>query len=106
MVLGEIAETRLSQVFARGDGLDVFLSRLWALFFILLSFFSIAFPAYQKQRGVEYWARFFVPALLIVLAVPVFMMPGAIRSIIAMVMALTGIVQIVMALKTKPAAAS
>jgi putative tricarboxylic transport membrane protein len=93
VVLGQIAEVRLSQVFARGDGLDVFLTRPWALFFILLSFFSILFPFYQKQRNIKVWARYFVPTLLIVLAIPVFMMPGMIRPVIAGVMMLTGVVQ-------------
>ncbi len=104
VVLGQIAETRLSQVFARGDGLDVFLSRPWALFFILLSIFSIAFPSYQKLRGLAQWARYFVPILMIVLALPVFMMPGVIRPAIAVVMALTGIVQIFMIVREPNAA--
>ncbi|MEP5155054.1 tripartite tricarboxylate transporter permease [Planktotalea sp.] len=104
VVLGQIAETRLSQVFARGDGLDIFLTRPWALFFILLSVFSIAFPSYQKLRGIADWTRYFVPLLMIVLALPVFMMPGIIRPIIAVVMALTGIVQIFMIVRAPKAA--
>lgn len=104
VVLGQLAETRLSQVFARGDGLDVFLAGPWALFFMLLALFSIAFPAYQKHRGKLVWMRYFGPALLIVMAVPVFMMPGLIRPIIAAVMVLTGLVQIFMLFKTPPAA--
>lgn len=105
VVLGQIAETRLSQLFARGDGLDVFLSRPWALFFILLSVFSIAFPSYQKQRGIERWTRFFMPVLLIVMSVPVFMMPGLIRPVIAGVMLATGVVQLVVIFRQPGAAA-
>ncbi|AZV80196.1 Tat pathway signal protein [Parasedimentitalea marina] len=103
VVLGQIAEVRLSQVYARGDGLDVFLTRPWALFFILLSGFSIMFPSYQKQRGKKAWAHYFTPVLLIVLAVPVFMMPGTIRPIIAGVMALTGITQLIMQVRSPKA---
>lgn len=92
VVLGQIAEVRLSQVFARGDGFEVFLMRPWALFFMLLSVFSILFPAYQKHRGKAVWTRYFVPALLVVMAVPVFMMPGIVRPVIAgLMVALAGI---------------
>ncbi|WP_306258358.1 tripartite tricarboxylate transporter permease [Pararhizobium sp. IMCC21322] len=102
VVLGQIAETRLSQVFARGDGLDVFFTRPWALFFILLSGFSIMFPSYQKHIGKKQWTRFFLPVLLIVMSLPVFMMPGYIRPVIAGLMLATGIVQLVLRLR-KPA---
>ncbi len=99
VVLGQIAETRLSQVFARGDGLDVFLTRPWALFFILLSGFSIMFPSFQKHLGKKRWTRFFLPILLIVLSLPVFMMPGYIRPVIAGLMLITGIVQLILRLR-------
>lgn len=102
VVLGQIAETRLSQVFARGDGLDVFLSRPWALFFILLSFFSIMFPSFQKQSGKKQWTRYFLPVLLIVMSGPVFMMPGYIRPAIAGLMLATGVVQLILALRKPP----
>ena len=99
VVLGQIAETRLSQVFARGDGLDVFLTRPWALFFILLSGFSIMFPSFQKHLGKKRWTRFFLPILLIVMSLPVYMMPGYLRPIIAGLMLLTGIIQLVLRLR-------
>lgn len=92
VVLGQIAETRLSQVYARGDGIDIFLMRPWSLFFLLLSIFSIAFPFYQKNVGKKYWTKFFVPALLVVMSVPVFMMPGIIRPVLAGGMLIVGLV--------------
>lgn len=103
VVLGQIAEVRLSQVFARGDGLDVFLTRPWALFFILLSAFSILFPTYQKHRGKKEWAKHFTPTLLIVMALPVFMMPGIVRPVIAGLMLLTGIIQMVQQIRSPKA---
>ena len=103
VVLGQIAEVRLSQVFARGDGLEIFLTRPWALFFILLSCFSIMFPSYQKHRGKKAWAQFFVPVLLIALALPVFMMPGALRPIIAGLMLATGVVRLIMQIRSPKA---
>jgi putative tricarboxylic transport membrane protein len=99
VVLGQIAETRLSQVFARGDGLDIFVTRPWALFFILLSIFSIMFPAFQKHVGKKRWTRFFLPILLIVMSLPVFMMPGYVRPVIAGLMLVTGLIQLILRLK-------
>ena len=103
VVLGQIAEVRLSQVFARGDGIEVFFTRPWALFFILLSGFSIMFPSYQNQRGKKAWADCFMPILLIVLALPVFMMPGTVRPIIAGIMLATGVIRLVMQIRSPKA---
>lgn len=105
VVLGGIAEVRLSQVFARGDGLEIFLTRPWALFFILLSGFSILFPAYQKQRGTARWTQFFVPVLLLVLAVPVFMMPGIVRPILSALMVVMAGVRLIQIFRAPSAAA-
>lgn len=91
VVLGGIAEARLSQVFARSDDLAVFLTRPWSLFFLLLACFSVLFPLYQNNRGKAAWTRFYVPVLLIVLSYPVYLMPGTIRPIISIIMALGGV---------------
>ncbi len=91
VVLGQIAEARLSQVFARSDDIAVFLTRPWSLFFLLLGCFSLLFPLYQKQMGKAAWTRFFPATLLIVMALPVFMMPGTIRPVIAVGMLIGGI---------------
>ncbi|QDG76283.1 tripartite tricarboxylate transporter permease [Labrenzia sp. PHM005] len=99
VVLGGIAEARLSQVFARSDDIMVFISRPWSLFFLLLGCFSLLFPYYQKHMKTAVWARFFVPALLIVQSIPVFMMPGIVRPSVAIVMALTGAVMVAYRLK-------
>lgn len=100
VVLGGIAETRLSQVFARNDGIEIFLTRPWALFFLLLSVFSVLFPLYQKHRGSAQWARYFTPVLLIVMSIPVFMMPGIIRPILAAGMLVGGVAQMFLVLRS------
>ncbi len=92
VVLGKIAEARLSQVFARSDDITVFLSRPWSLFFLILACFSLVFPLYQKQVGKAAWTRFYPPVLLVVMAYPVFLMPGTIRPVVAVLMALAGLV--------------
>lgn len=103
VVLGQIAEARLSQVFARSDDVMVFLSRPWSLFFLLLGCFSLIFPYYQKNIGKAAWTRFFVPALLIVQALPVYMMPGVVRPVVAIAMAAIGLLMLIVRLKKKPA---
>ncbi|WP_153770643.1 tripartite tricarboxylate transporter permease [Labrenzia sp. CE80] len=99
VVLGGIAEARLSQVFARSDDIMVFISRPWSLFFLLLGCFSLLFPHYQKHMKTAPWARFFVPALLIVQSIPVFMMPGVVRPSVALIMFVTGGVMLAYRLK-------
>lgn len=96
VVLGSLAETRLSQVFALSNGIDVFLTRPWSLFFLMLGGFSIVFPFYQKHVAKGGWTRFFVPIMLVVMALPMYMMPGNIRPVIAVLMVVTGVVQLVL----------
>jgi putative tricarboxylic transport membrane protein len=98
-VLGGIAEIRLSQIIAKGHDIWIFIERPWALFFILLSCFSILFPAYQKQVGEKVWTKFFVPILLIVMSVPVFMMDGWVRPAIAVAMVVAGIILTIIRLR-------
>ncbi len=90
VVLGRIAESNLSQAVAITTDLTPFFTRPWSLFFLLLGTFSIAFPAYQAQRGKKKWTLFFVPALTIVLALPVFLMGGWLRPAIAVGMVALG----------------
>lgn len=91
VVLGQIAEARLSQVFARSDDIGVFLSRPWSLFFLLLACFSVIFPLYQANRGKAAWTACYLPVLLIVMAWPVFLMPGIVRPILAICMVIAGL---------------
>jgi len=102
VVLGGIAEARLSQVFARSDDIMVFVSRPWSLFFLLLGCFSLLFPLYQKHMKTAAWTRFFVPSLLLVQSVPVFLMPGIVRPALAIVMAVTGGIMLVYRWKNGP----
>ncbi|MGH6946075.1 MAG: tripartite tricarboxylate transporter permease [Kiloniellales bacterium] len=80
VVLGSLAETNLSRSLATSSDLTLFFTRPWALFFLLLSVFSIVFPWYQKQRETARWATFYVPAMCLALAVPLLMMEAWVRS--------------------------
>ena len=82
VVLGPIAETNLSRSLATSSDLTLFVSRPWALFFLLLSAFSIVFPWYQKHRSTAFWAPFFVPALCFALGTPLIMMEGWVRVVV------------------------
>ena len=82
VVLGNIAELNLSRSLAIDDNLLIFVTRPWSLFFLLTAAYSLAFPWYQKLRGEKIWTQFYLPSMLVVLAVPLFMMNGVTRPII------------------------
>ena len=71
-------------------------------FFLLLAAFSIVFPAYQKHRGKAAWTRYYPPALLIVMAFPVFLMPGFIRPGIAVIMLVAGVTMMIRRYRSAP----
>ena len=86
VVLGHIAELNLNRALSTSDDLTLFLTRPWSLFFLILGAFSIFFPHYQKLRGKVRWTLIYPSAMAICLAVPLFMMGGAVRPTIASVM--------------------
>jgi putative tricarboxylic transport membrane protein len=82
VVLGNIAELNLSRSLAIDDNLLTFVTRPWSLFFLLTAAYSLAFPWYQKVRGLMAWTQFYLPSMMVVLAAPLFMMNGVVRPII------------------------
>mgnify|MGYP001163727112 CR=1 FL=1 len=86
VVLGHIAELNLNRALSTSDDLMLFVSRPWSLFFILLGIFSVIFPWYQKLRGFARWTLFYPSAMLICLALPMSMMQGSVRPILAIFM--------------------
>ncbi|MFB3054855.1 MAG: tripartite tricarboxylate transporter permease [Alphaproteobacteria bacterium] len=86
VVLGHIAELNLNRALSTSDDLTLFLTRPWSLFFLILGAFSIFFPHYQKLRGKVRWTLVYPSAMAICLAVPLFMMQGAVRPTIASAM--------------------
>jgi len=91
VVLGNIAESNLSQAFAITTDLKPFFVRPWSLFFLTLASFSIFFPSFQHNRGKKKWTLFFIPVFLIALTPSIFMMNGTIRPLIAAGMLLFGV---------------
>ena len=83
VVLGHIAELNLNRALSSSDDLLLFVTRPWSLFFIILAAFSIFFPWYQKLRGRARWTLMYPSAMAVCLALPVFMMAGSVRPVIA-----------------------
>ena len=91
VVLGHIAELNLNRALSTSDDLTLFLTRPWSLFFLLLGFFSMLFPWYQKMRGKARWTLIYPSAMLVCLGIPLFMMQGIFRPSLAMVIIASGL---------------
>ncbi|MBI3113784.1 MAG: tripartite tricarboxylate transporter permease, partial [Rhodospirillales bacterium] len=84
VVLGNNAEVNLIRALATDTDLTLFLIRPWSLFFILIAAFSFAFPWYQNLRTSRQWTLLFIPCLPLSLSVPLFMMGGWVRPVVAL----------------------
>ena len=83
VVLGHVAELNLSRALAISDDLTLFVTRPWALFFLVISVFSAAFPWYQARRHEARWTLFYFPAFCLAIVLPLFMMGGVVRPVLA-----------------------
>ena len=82
VVLGHVAELNLSRALSISDDLSLFVTRPWALFFLIISVFSAVFPWYQARRHAQRWTLFFFPAFCLAVAPPLFLMEGYVRPIL------------------------
>ena len=83
VVLGPIAERWLSRSLALSTDVTEFVTHPWSLFFLIASLFSIGFSWYQKDRGRKVWTLWYAPLLMLALTVPLFMMGGTVRPVLA-----------------------
>ncbi|MBE9553751.1 MAG: tripartite tricarboxylate transporter permease [Proteobacteria bacterium] len=90
VVLGSIAELNLSRAFAITTDLSPFVTRPWSLFFLVIASFSAAFPWFQTCRGKKKWTLLYLPAACIASSVPMAMMGGLVRPVIAAVLLAAG----------------
>jgi putative tricarboxylic transport membrane protein len=74
VVLGDLAELNLNRAWTISPEVSLFFTQPWSLFFLLLAGFSTIFPWYQKLRGKRTWTLLFLPAMLLALSVPMYMM--------------------------------
>ena len=85
VVLGNIAELNLSRALAISTDYTLFFTRPWALFFLIIAIFSAVFPLFQKARAEgKKWVRYYAPALLTCISLPLVMMGGAVRPGLAL----------------------
>ena len=91
VVLGPIAERWLSRSLALSTDPTEFLTHPWSLFFLTVSVFSIGFSWYQRDLGKKAWTRYYGPCFLIALTLPLFMMGGLVRPVLAAMLLLYGL---------------
>ena len=83
VVLGHVAELNLSRALAISEDLSLFVTRPWALFFLLISVFSAAFPWYQARRHEARWTLLYFPSFCLAIVLPLLMMEGMVRPALA-----------------------
>ena len=88
VVLGPIAERWLSRSLALSTDITEFFTHPWSLFFIIASLFSIGFSLYQRDRGKKVWTLWYAPLLMLALTIPLVMMGGTVRPVLAGIMGL------------------
>ncbi len=83
VVLGHVAELNLSRALAISEDLTLFVTRPWALFFLVISVFSAAFPWYQARRHEARWTLLYFPSFCLAIVLPLLMMEGMVRPALA-----------------------
>ena len=86
VVLGNIAELNLARAFAITTDLSPFVTRPWSLLFLLLAIFSAFFPLYQSSQFKRRWTLAYSPCMAAAVSIPVFMMGGAVRPVIGVML--------------------
>ena len=85
VVLGNIAELNLARALAITTDITPFFTRPWALFFLIIALFSAIFPLFQEKRGKQKWTLVYMPLACIAVSVPLYMMGGVPRPVLATV---------------------
>jgi putative tricarboxylic transport membrane protein len=94
VVLGNIAELNLSRAVGINDDLMLFVTRPWSLFFLIMALFSALFPWYQKGRTTRRWTLGFLPLACLSLALPLALMGGWVRPLLAALLVGFGLYQL------------
>lgn len=91
VVLGPVAEVNLSRALATSSDLTLFVTRHWSLFFLILAVFSLLYPWYQRAHSRQRWTLAYAPCLALALAIPLFLMGGWVRPIVATLLVALGV---------------
>jgi putative tricarboxylic transport membrane protein len=87
VVLGPLAELNFGRAVSTSDDYWLFVTRPWALFFIILALFSAFFPLYQAaSKAGKSWARYYGPAFMGCAGLPLLLMDGWFRTALGSVM--------------------
>jgi putative tricarboxylic transport membrane protein len=86
VVLGNIAELNLARALAITTDLSPFVTRPWALFFLIIAVFSAIFPLFQAKRTTGKWTLFYMPVACLAVSVPLYMMGGVVRPILGTIL--------------------
>ncbi len=104
VVLGNIAELNLARALAISDDLTLFVTRPWALFFLIIAVFSTFFPWFQRARAEgRRWTDFYLPTMLIAVTLPLAMMGGIVRPTLSVVLLGLGLAGLYRAWKNQAA---
>jgi putative tricarboxylic transport membrane protein len=90
VVLSAPTELNLVRALSSSDDLSLFVTRPWAMLFMILVVFTLAFPLYNKHRAESRAWRLYYPLMSMACAVPWFLMGGWLRSTIGAVLAVMG----------------
>ncbi|WP_417604935.1 tripartite tricarboxylate transporter permease [Primorskyibacter flagellatus] len=101
VVLGTIAEVNLIRAMSINPDLVVFVTRPWSLLFLILAVLSVLFPIYQNRRDAV-CAPYFLPVAALLVAVPIAMMPGLVRQVLAALVAAMGCYHLYRAFSQSP----
>ena len=85
VVLGDIAELNLARALAISTEISSFFTRPWSLFFFIVAVFSALFPLFQEHRGKFKWTLFFLPFACFAVSLPLYLMGGVARPVIAVI---------------------
>ncbi|HIN75662.1 MAG TPA: Tat pathway signal protein [Rhodospirillales bacterium] len=85
VVLGDIAELNLARALAISTEISPFFTRPWSLFFLIVAVFSALFPLFQEHRGKFKWTLFYLPFACFAVSVPLYLMGGVARPVIAVI---------------------
>ncbi len=85
VVLGDIAELNLARALAISTEISPFFTRPWSLFFFIVAVFSALFPLFQEHRGKFKWTLFFLPFACFAVSLPLYLMGGVARPVIAVI---------------------
>ncbi len=86
VVLGNIAELNLARALAITPDLTPFFTRPWSLLFMMIAVFSALFPMFQGHRKKQkVWTLFYMPLACFAISLPLIMMGGTVRPVLAVV---------------------